>query len=191
MTEHKRRYMEQWRSENCDRIKAYAVAYRKTHRDRKRETDNAWRKSKGEAWKKHKAEYDRLNKDRINANRRRRYHAGLTYHRTKEYRLRSALRTRLRNAVTGTCGSARTLEILGCSIRELVIYLESKFQTGMSWDNYAKVWEIDHIIPCAVFDLSKADHVKRCFHFSNVQPMFVADNRRKSSRIITNQFNLL
>ena len=44
--------------------------------------------------------------------------------------------------------------IVGCSFEELKLYLESKFETWMNWDNYGLYngklnygWDIDHIIP--------------------------------------------
>lgn len=83
------------------------------------------------------------------------------------------------------------IKLIGCSIEDFWIYLESKFEPGMTRENYGKVWHIDHIMPCAIFDLTKPEHQKRCFHFSNLQPLFAEDNRRKSDKIVTNQFQLL
>lgn len=64
----------------------------------------------------------------------------------------------------------------------------------MSWENYGKgkdCWSIDHIIPCALFDLMKPEHQKRCFHYSNTKPMWHFENCSKGKKTITNQFNLL
>lgn len=95
------------------------------------------------------------------------------------YRLACVLRCRVRAALSGRSKSASASALLGCSIQSFKIYLESNFQNGMTWENYGEFWEIDHIIPCALFDLSIAEHQKRCFHFSNQQPLTVSDNRKK------------
>lgn len=72
------------------------------------------------------------------------------------------------------------------------LYLESKFEPGMSWSNYGhKGWHIDHIMPCAIFDMANPEHVRRCFHFSNLQPLWACDNLKKGSKPSSNQFNLL
>ena len=106
-------------------------------------------------------------------------------------RLVERLRARLRDALRWNYKSSPTLELLGCSIPDFKIYLESKFESGMDWSNYGKNgWHIDHIIPCAIFDLSKPDHQKRCFHFSNMQPLWAAENLSKSIKH-DGQFNLL
>ena len=83
----------------------------------------------------------------------------------------------------------RTVDLLGCSIESFKIYLESLFEPGMSWENHGRgrgktVWHIDHIIPCALFDLSKIEHQKRCFHFSNLQPLWAEENLRKSNKVV-------
>lgn len=98
------------------------------------------------------------------------------------WRLRQNLRTRLYLALKGISKSAPTLRLIGCTIENLWIYLESMFEEGMTRENYGKVWEVDHIIACALFDLTKEDHQKRCFHFSNLQPLFLADNRSKGAK---------
>lgn len=99
-----------------------------------------------------------------------------------DYRIKVLLRNRLWKAVVKGHRAARTIELLGCSIPNFIIYLESRFEPGMSWETYGKgpgKWEIDHIIPCALFDLTKHDHQRRCFHFSNMQPMWSVENAAK------------
>jgi hypothetical protein len=99
------------------------------------------------------------------------------------HRLLDNTRRRLRSALDGKTKSKRTLEVLGCSPEFLKFHLESQFRDGMSWANYGK-WEIDHIIPCAAFDFSKEDDLLKCFHFTNLQPLWATDNRKKSDKLL-------
>lgn len=74
-------------------------------------------------------------------------------------------------------------ELLGCSIEYLMKHLESKFQDGMSWDNYGhNGWHIDHIKPCCSFDLTKEKEQKECFHYLNLQPLWAKDNYNKAKK---------
>jgi hypothetical protein len=107
------------------------------------------------------------------------------------YRLSHALRNRINAALTGRAKSKRTSQLIGCSIDSLWIYLESRFEEGVTRENYGRVWEVDHILPCALFDLSRPDHQARCFHFSNLQPLLSEDNRRKSTRTNAARFERL
>lgn len=107
------------------------------------------------------------------------------------YRMKHYLRARLRLELKGIRKSAKTICLLGCSVEDLWIYLESKFQSGMTRENYGQTWVVDHIMPCAIFDLSRPEHQKRCFHFSNLQPLFVRENWAKSDKVLTPQFNLI
>ena len=83
----------------------------------------------------------------------------------------------------GVSKSKSLCELIGCSIKELKQHLESKFREGMSWENHGE-WHIDHIRPCADFDLTNPDEQKKCFHFSNLQPLWAVENLRKSNKII-------
>ena len=74
-------------------------------------------------------------------------------------------------------------QILGCSINEFEIYLENKFTEGMSFENYGE-WEIDHIRPVSVFDFNNLDDIKKCCHYTNLQPLPKPANRQKYNKII-------
>ncbi len=92
--------------------------------------------------------------------------------------LRSSLRRvlKLQNAQK----SYRIMEIVGCSVENLVNYLKSKMLLGMTWDNYGE-WHIDHIRPCVAFDLTDSEEQKRCFNYRNLQPLWAKDNSSKNS----------
>jgi len=98
-------------------------------------------------------------------------------------RLRGNLRRRLYNFLKRTKQPkiASAVDELGCSVEELKKYLESKFQSGMTWDNYG-LWEIDHIKPLAAFDMLDMQQVKQACHYTNLQPLWQEDNRSKGDR---------
>ena len=101
-----------------------------------------------------------------------------------QFRLAHILRRRLSHALKGTAKSARTLELLGCPIDHLVRHLESKFQPGMSWGNQGE-WHVDHIRPLASFDLTDPHQQRQAFHWTNLQPLWAAENIRKNAKYET------
>lgn len=100
------------------------------------------------------------------------------------FKLRKNLANRIRNSIKKNIKSKKTEELTGCSFEFLKSYLESKWLSGMSWDNYSfRGWHIDHIIPCASFDLSKSEEQKKCFHYTNLQPLWWQDNLSKNDSL--------
>jgi len=73
------------------------------------------------------------------------------------------------------------MEILGCSASELEEYLTNKFTDGMTMENFGK-WEVDHIKPVSKFNLNDDKEVRVCFHYTNLQPLWMTDNRSKSNK---------
>lgn len=65
-----------------------------------------------------------------------------------------------------------SITLLGCSLEQYKQHLESQFKPEMTWDNHGVVWEIDHVVPCDSFDLSKLEEQQKCFHYINLQPLF-------------------
>ena len=142
---------------------------------RENELERAWRRTP--EGKKRKRFYVERGKARSNARYRQRYATEIVF------RIRHALRARLRLAFKHRRirEPRSTLELVGCTPAELRLHLERQFLPGMNWANHGE-WHIDHIIPCAQFDLTDPEARKRCFHFSNLQPLWAAENIRKGGR---------
>ena len=103
-----------------------------------------------------------------------------------DFMLKKNLRDRIREAVKNQYSEKayKSMELLGCTIQELREHLESQFTEGMTWDNMGRGgWHIDHIIPCAFFDLTKPSHQKVCFNWQNLQPLWEKDNCAKGDKI--------
>lgn len=104
------------------------------------------------------------------------------------FRLSSCLRKRIHSVLKGKSKSSDTMELIGCSIDYLKNHLENKFQYDMTWENYGrgdknkKEWHVDHIIPCCKFDLTKEEEQRKCFHYSNLQPLWAVDNIKKGGK---------
>lgn len=93
-----------------------------------------------------------------------------------------ALRCRLRKTIQKTLGArglrkrVETASIVGCSWEELRDHIESRFSSGMTWDNRGQ-WHVDHIVPLA---LAKTEQdVIDLNHYSNLRPLWGEDNLRK------------
>jgi len=100
-----------------------------------------------------------------------------------QFKLKYRMRSRLRSALISIRikKEKRTIEYLGCSISFLKDYLNCLLEPGWTWDNYGKMWHIDHIRPCQSFILTREEHRQKCFHYSNLQPLKGQENIRKSS----------
>lgn len=99
-----------------------------------------------------------------------------------DFRLLENMRSRLHQVVK--CKkSATTAKLVGCSVDFLHTYLESKFKPGMDWENYGD-WHVDHIKPCANFNLVDPEQQCACFHWSNLQPLWAKENISKGAKYI-------
>jgi hypothetical protein len=108
----------------------------------------------------------------------------------KSFRLLKILRSRLRKAVKKqyTHKTDQTMNLIGCSVAFLKNHLQLQFIENMSWDNHGE-WHIDHIKPCASFDLSDKKEQIMCFHYTNLQPLWGPDNLSKSDKFDEKTFN--
>ena len=104
--------------------------------------------------------------------------------RDPNFKLSLYLRNRVRGALKGLHKSDATMKLIGCTIEELWKHLESKFESWMIRENYG-LWHVDHIIPCASFDLTDSEQQKKCFHYTNLQPLWATDNIKKYNKILS------
>ena len=101
------------------------------------------------------------------------------------FRLIRNLRCRVRLALKGFSKSVSTMKLIGCDIEFFQSYFCSKFVNGMSWKHVMNgEIHIDHIRPCASFDLSKPSEQRKCFHYTNLQPLWAIDNLKKSAKYL-------
>ena len=163
--------------------------YRKTHVDKIKEDDKNRYYSDIEKSRKYTRERKKINRS-LNPDiykkiekesRQRRYPVRML---EPQYRIAKCLRNRFNMFIKKNFKKSSALVLLGCSLEELQKYLEQQFTEGMSWDNQGiRGWHIDHIIPCSSFDLTDIEQQKKCFHYTNLQPLWWYDNLSKSDKI--------
>jgi len=161
---------------NKDKIISQTKQYRLKNRDRISKVIHAYYEKNKNVINKYNKQYFQDNKEGRNAYQRMKKKKNLSF------RLRCLLNSRIWFALKKYKKSKSTTQLVGCSLDYLKDYLESQFDDEMSWSNYG-AWHIDHIKPCASFDLSKPEEQQRCFHYSNLQPLWARDNWSKHSKI--------
>jgi len=185
-----------------DCVKIYNAEYYKINKDEIRLTQKVWNSKNIDKNKKHKNEYQKKwradNPDKVAKHHNNSKSYQKTYGKenrakiTKQQadrlinnpllKLKKVLRNRLLIAIKSNYKNGSAVKDLGCSIRELKIYLESKFQPGMTWENHRiKGWHIDHIVPLSKFDLSNKEEFLKACHYTNLQPLWALDNILKGN----------
>jgi hypothetical protein len=99
------------------------------------------------------------------------------------YQMAGRVRARMQAALTrnGFGKESKTAKTLGCSWKQFTKHIESQFVDGMSWDNRSE-WHLDHILPlsCA----TTIEGFERLSHYTNIRPLWAAENRRKSDKLV-------
>ena len=167
----RKQYREDHRAELNQQMKQYYLdhkaemkQYRLAHKPERKQQNKQYRLA-------HKPERNQYRKNK--------------YHTDINYKISCYLRTRIWGALKNNSKSKSTMRLVGCSIDFFRCYYESKFTEGMSWEKVMN-GEIhcDHRRPCASFDLSKPKEQHKCFHYTNLQPLWAKDNLEKSDKII-------
>lgn len=96
---------------------------------------------------------------------------------------RTRIRARCNGLKRAKQSSKRYIDQLGCTRWQARKHIERLWLPGMSWSNHGAAWEIDHIIPASRFDVNDAMQRLQMCHFTNLQPLWTRDNRRKLNRV--------
>jgi hypothetical protein len=151
--------------------------YQKNNKEKIKITKQRYYKDNKETIKNKVKEYNSNHKDTRNKYIRSKLKTDLNF------KLSHGLRSRLWRAIKNGSKSGSAVHDLGCSIPELKIYLESKFQKGMTWDNWTwNGWHIDHIIPLDFFNLQNKEEFLKACHYTNLQPMWAEENWIKGNK---------
>jgi len=203
-------YFQLYYEKNKEKRKAQTKAYYAKNKEKCLETSKAWAKSNKEKvrlasrewarkdYAENPVKYEEYRKtDTVKKARKRYYYSHkeqciqATVQRNKErvktdslYKLKCVLRARLHGAFRYNLSNkaSKSFTLLGCTAKEAKQYLEKMFKSDMNWENHGELWEIDHIIPIASFDLSSETEQKKAFNFKNLQPLYKIENRKKGSR---------
>jgi hypothetical protein len=151
-----------WRQNNPEIRKASVQKYDAKTKEKRKEYSKKYRQD---------------NKLQINAYKVKRRQQSI------EYKISCYLRTRIYQALQrNKSGSA--IKDLGCTLSELKLYLQSKWQEGMTWENHKPDgWHVDHIIPLASFDLTNREEFLKACHYTNLQPLWWEENLSKGSKV--------
>lgn len=174
-----------WRLEHLEEIREYKSRwqeknpeYYKFYQMKRREKNSEYYKSYQAKWREKNPEYH-AKWLKENAEKRRMY-ITRRYNSDMNYKMRTVLRSRICLALKNKAvKAAKTIELIGCTIDYLRKYLESQFDEHMTWGNYGSYWHIDHIKPCASFDLTQEAEQRACFHWTNLQPLEAKMNMSK------------
>ena len=160
------------RCKECTNI--YTKEYREKNHNIIKTKNQEWYNTSGKIWKK---EYDSNNKEHANARDREKYKND------SHFRIKKILRTRFNKTVYGKKIYSSSLMYLGVTLDYFHKWIEYQFDENMTWENQGTYWDIDHVMPCSIFNLENDDDVKKCFNWKNLRPCEKKENYKKNNKI--------
>jgi hypothetical protein len=164
---------------NNKAVLAYQKEYRRTHKKESKQADKERYENSRKEIRKQQQLYYIKNKKKLLIHRNK--YISERIKTDINFKLTRILRGRIYSALKGYTQSLRTIDLIGCTIKQLKKHLRKQFKPGMTWKNHGK-WHVDHIKPCASFDLSKPEEQSQCFHYTNLQPLWALENISKGDR---------
>ena len=169
-----------WQKDNVEKSREYTARYKRANPDKSKDATVAWHKANPGRSKAMSAEWRRSNLD--TARERQRGYMAQRRQSDPAFRFSQNVRATIGTALAngGARKSSSSELYLGCSLDHFRRHIEAQFVDGMRWDNHGE-WHLDHVRPCASFDLTKEADRLACMHWSNWQPMWAAENIGKGS----------
>jgi len=176
--EYQKQYRDSLSDEEKLKMKEYQKEYQKCYREK---NSKNLTEEKIEKRKEYRNNWQNKNKNKIAEKVREKYNNDPLF------KLSHILRTRIRESfdIKKCKKNNKTEKILGCTFKQFKIYLESKFEDWMTWDNHGKSndgifapnksWDIDHIIP--LHKATTEEEIIKLNHYTNLQPLCSYVNR--------------
>lgn len=135
---------------------------------------------------KNKEEYSKIKKLwRVNNREKINQTANIRFKNNPIARLKKNCRTRIFNALKDN--DFKSFKLVDCDIITFKNWLEYNFTEGMTFENYGSYWHVDHVLPCAIFDLLNEEDIKHCFRWTNLRPLEATKNMSKQDKIDKNE----
>ena len=164
-----------WKMRNSEKVKEYNRRWAGRNKEIKREKLKLWRKNNPDKVR----NWAEKNREKINGYGKKR--------RTKvSNRISHAIGGQIYESIKEKKAGRCWEQLLGYTIKDLIIHLESRFGDNMNWNNYGSYWSIDHIRPRNWFNFESVEdeEFKKCWDLNNLQPMSNKDNYSKGDRFI-------
>lgn len=91
----------------------------------------------------------------------------------------------VRRSLKGNKNGRHWEDVVGWTFQQFKRRFAQLFKPGMTWENHGAVWEIDHIQPLSVHNITSmyCTDFKRAWALSNLQPLFKKENNSKSNKL--------
>jgi hypothetical protein len=171
---------------NCYNIRQrqYCKKYKRNNKEKISEYNKTYKQEHSEEISEYNSKYDKENRETLRVTR--------GVYRTNRLKTdpNFKMACTLRNRICGIMKlknskkSAKTLELLGCSLDFFKTWMEYQFTPEMTFENHGSVWHVDHVTPCSSFDMTDEEQQKICFSWKNMQPLIGSENLSKNGKII-------
>jgi len=126
-------------------------------------------------WKAHKRDEKKRDSQRAVVYYKQRYWSD------PAFRAYQCCRSRMKKFIKKQNKIRSSHKLIGCTNDELRSWIESQWESWMSWDNYGDAWHIDHIVPCKWFNQEDKFHQKLCWNFQNLRPLCSKENLKRKA----------
>jgi len=164
------------RDRNKENISISRRKYDEKNRDKRKVYSKMYREKNGEKIK------DYFNKNKLKLNKNKNKYIKDRIKTDHQFRLKRNIKRLFSFFMKGKKYKS-TFEYLNYTLEELKDHLEKQFDSNMSWSNYGKYWEIDHIIALHWFNFMDEGDIKKCWNLRNLRPLNISENRHKQSKL--------
>lgn len=101
----------------------------------------------------------------------------------KNFLKKKQLQQQLNRFYSSSMPCKELTNIIGISRLDFEKFIEIHFIEEMNKQNYGEIWQLDHVIPIHLFDLSDINSINLCFNYMNIIPLYKRDNKLKGASV--------